>query len=272
MFKKLNQPMVYFVALSYVFFLGFFLLMGLSRALGLPEMVFNVVKIISAWSSTLAFIILLKRIYPGKKLTEFIKERFAQRISIPVVLTIIALQVVIVVSTLLMLPGSHLGFSLTVSGVGLIIYQFLGHLPLGPLGEQLGWRGYMQNELQNKYSPLKSALIKGSLWGFWHFPIWLVSGYTGMTLLLHSLFYMAALMSVAIIIAFFYRLNNNLLIPIIIHQLFNFFTSSIVADFYDVVMYTGIVYCLVAVMLIIVNPQGLLYMPRRKRPDSPVPL
>lgn len=81
--------------------------------LGAPGDVSNSLQIIAAWSSTFAFIILFKKIYPG-----------------------------------------------------LMLFTFLATLVKGPLGEELGWRGYALNELQKKYSPLKSFLIIGLLWGF----------------------------------------------------------------------------------------------------------
>ena len=38
------------------------------------------------------------------------------------------------------------------------------------VGEEIGWRGYAQPELEKSYLPLIAALILGVLWGFWHLP------------------------------------------------------------------------------------------------------
>ena len=38
----------------------------------------------------------------------------------------------------------------------------------GPLSEELGWRGYLLPGLLDKWSPLKSSVIIGLLWGWWH--------------------------------------------------------------------------------------------------------
>ena len=38
----------------------------------------------------------------------------------------------------------------------------------GPISEEFGWRGFMLPKLLNEYSMLKSSLILGILWGFWH--------------------------------------------------------------------------------------------------------
>jgi len=38
----------------------------------------------------------------------------------------------------------------------------------GPISEEFGWRGYMLPKLLSRYSMLKSSIILGLLWGFWH--------------------------------------------------------------------------------------------------------
>ncbi|MEM8860440.1 MAG: CPBP family glutamic-type intramembrane protease, partial [Chloroflexota bacterium] len=42
------------------------------------------------------------------------------------------------------------------------------------LGEEFGWRGYALPKLQQLFSPLSSSLILGLLWGFWHYPGYLI--------------------------------------------------------------------------------------------------
>jgi len=39
---------------------------------------------------------------------------------------------------------------------------------IGACGEELGWRSFLQPHLQQRYSPLISAIIVGTLWGTWH--------------------------------------------------------------------------------------------------------
>lgn len=49
------------------------------------------------------------------------------------------------------------------------------------------------------------------------------------------------------------------MIPIIIHQLFNFFIGSINGNLIDLIMYNAILYSAVAVLLILINPKKVLY-------------
>lgn len=41
---------------------------------------------------------------------------------------------------------------------------------IGGLGEELGWRGYLQLEISKKYGVLKGTVVVGLVWGLWHLP------------------------------------------------------------------------------------------------------
>lgn len=45
-------------------------------------------------------------------------------------------------------------------------------LVTGPLAEEFGWRGYLQHTLLSRLAPIWVALIVGSLWWAWHFPLY----------------------------------------------------------------------------------------------------
>jgi uncharacterized protein len=49
----------------------------------------------------------------------------------------------------------------------------------GPLGEEIGWRGWLLPTLQVRLSPLLSSLIIGLVWGLWHLPLHLRGLYDG---------------------------------------------------------------------------------------------
>jgi len=62
---------------------------------------------------------------------------------------------------------------------GNIIISNLAFLILGSiitLGEELGWRGYLQEKLLRKYGLTKGLIILGAIWGYWHLPI-ILMGY-----------------------------------------------------------------------------------------------
>ncbi|MDO6448955.1 type II CAAX endopeptidase family protein [Oceanobacillus profundus] len=259
--KALKSPLISFVITSYVIFFVFFTVIGISIVLGAPESITNILQIISAWSSTFAFVVLFKKIYPGLKLKEFVKEQFASKLKLSVLSTIVIIQVIVLAVTIFLpsIINNNQNVALSFTGIGLLFFAFIDTLIRGPLGEELGWRGYALNELQKKYSPLKSALIVGVLWGFWHTPLWFASGYTGVDLIKYIVLFMIGIISFSIIVTLFYNLNKNLVIPIITHQIFNFSLVLTKGDLLDILVYVMISYFVVAVILIVVNPMGILY-------------
>jgi len=59
----------------------------------------------------------------------------------------------------------------------LIVYWFFYMLLLGgPLQEEFGWRGYVLDRLQSRYTALTSSVILGLMWAVWHFPLNFASG------------------------------------------------------------------------------------------------
>ncbi|WP_405096906.1 CPBP family intramembrane glutamic endopeptidase [Oceanobacillus sp. FSL H7-0719] len=259
--QVIKSPLISFIVLTYAIFFVIFMVIGISILLGAPESVTNILQIIAAWSSTFAFIILFRRIYPGLRLMDFIKEQFAPRLRFSVLCTVVIIQVIIISVTILLLSittDTH-ELALSFTSLGTLLFAFLDNLVRGPLGEELGWRGYALNELQKKCSPLKSAVLVGVLWGFWHTPLWLASGYTGMNLIKYIVLFMIGILAFSIIVTFFYNLNKNLVIPIVIHQLFNFSLIIVKGDLMDILVYVMLFYFVVAIILIVLNPKEILY-------------
>ncbi|WP_299431363.1 type II CAAX endopeptidase family protein [uncultured Aquimarina sp.] len=67
------------------------------------------------------------------------------------------------------IPFFFLNFLITGIGSSLIT----GFLTIG---EEIGWRGFLQKKLLEKNSVFKSLTFLGILWGFWHFPI-IINGF-----------------------------------------------------------------------------------------------
>jgi membrane protease YdiL (CAAX protease family) len=258
--KKLNKPVASFILLTNFIFWPLFLLVGAIRMLGFPAWVFDIMLCISAWSSTFAFVVLFKRIYPGQNFIQFVKDKFKNKLKFSVLLTVSMIQVFIFLLILFFVSNnSEVDSIFTKSSWGMLIYFFFKNLLSGPLGEELGWRGFAQLELQKKHSPLKAAIILGFWWGMWHLPIWFTTGYAGIDLIKYILFFMISILSTTIIIAAFYNLNQNLIISIVIHQSFNFFIGIINENLVNLMMYNAFLYLAAAVLLIIINPKKVLY-------------
>ena len=171
--KELKRPIASFIILTNLIFLPLFLLVAVTKILGLPTIVFNIALCISSWSSTFTFMILFKRIYPGQSFIAYIKDRFKNKLKLSIIVVVICVQALITVLVIFIIACKNNGMmpSFTISSLGMFIYLFLKNLFAGPLGEELGWRGFALNELQKKHSPIKSSIIIGFWWGLWHLPI-----------------------------------------------------------------------------------------------------
>jgi uncharacterized protein len=53
---------------------------------------------------------------------------------------------------------------------------FLVFVVGGPLGEELGWRGYALPAMQERIGWRSTSLILGAIWGVWHLPLFFIAG------------------------------------------------------------------------------------------------
>ena len=81
-----------------------------------------------------------------------------------------------------------------VSPISLVI-GFLVQLIAGPLGEEPAYRGFALPYMQKEYGVIRAGLITGIVWGMWHLPLWLISGYQGIDLLLYCVAFMVSIVS-----------------------------------------------------------------------------
>ena len=99
-------------------------------------------------------------------------------------------------------------------------------LRAGPLGEELGWRGFLLPKLQHSFSPVKSSLIIGVIWTCWHIPLFFapigtaVSG-APVTIGSVSFFFLFVTCLACIYTWLVNRSKGSVLIAILIHLCFN---------------------------------------------------
>jgi len=258
----LKRPLFRFFLLTYLVFWGLLGLTGLVFSLGVPAWVRYILPVICAWSPTIVFLLMFRRLYPGMTLKEYLRRQFKTGLSLPILVLVIAVQIVILAAA----TGAHSilnqvqFFSALTLSAPMLLLGFMDSLIRGPLGEELGWRGFALNELQKKHTPLFSALVLGLIWGFWHAPLWfLTTGFTGNVLMQYIPVFMISIICTSIVITAFYNMNKNLIVPILIHQLFNFLLAISRVNLVEILYYVCIGYMLFAVLLIWINPQKALY-------------
>lgn len=107
----------------------------------------------------------------------------------------------------------------------------------GPLLEETGWRGFVQPTLFNRYGIFVTGMISGTIWTFWHWPLWFAAegsslsggGLTPVSLLLYWLFLCGQSVIAAWILT---HARGSVLIAMILHQGIN--AGAVGWLFYDI--------------------------------------
>lgn len=101
---------------------------------------------------------------------------------------------------------------------------------LGPLSEEIGWRGFALPLLQRQWGPLGASVIVGIVWWAWHIPLFYMEGTLHATQGLVSAFSIGYLVTVLSYSVFFTWLYNqtraSILIAIIAHFIINIMISG----------------------------------------------
>jgi hypothetical protein len=243
------KPLSLFLLLTFVLFILGFALTGILIAVGGPDFLVVLAKIGMAWTPTFAFAIVHRRVDPGRSLWRYIAGRFAAPLKLTPLLASIFIPVaatIIVWIAYSLVSGVELFDLIAKVSAGSLVVMFADSFIRGPLGEELGWRGYLQLELNKRHSLLKSSLIVGGIWGVWHLPLWFVSGMQGADLLLYVVFFWGGLVAFSVIIGYIYTRGGNLLYAMLLHQMLNFSGRLLEANELAVLGGSSAVYVIIA--------------------------
>jgi membrane protease YdiL (CAAX protease family) len=127
--------------------------------------------------------------------------------------------------------------------LGLLLNQLL----LGPLGEELGWRGFALPRLLRRLNPLVASLLLGTIWGIWHLPAFFVSGLpqSGVSI---PLFLFGALCMSILATWIFQHTSGSVLSVVLFHYIANVSTSLFATPFPAFTLAMAIAACLVLIM------------------------
>ncbi|NMB54446.1 MAG: CPBP family intramembrane metalloprotease [Leptolinea sp.] len=68
------------------------------------------------------------------------------------------------------------GFSGRPAELLVLVFIAIQSLLMGPLAEEVGWRGFALDRLQSRWNSLAASLILGVVWSFWHLPLFFIPG------------------------------------------------------------------------------------------------
>jgi membrane protease YdiL (CAAX protease family) len=121
---------------------------------------------------------------------------------------------------------------------------------VGAIGEEIGWRSFLQPMLEKKYTVIVSSLIVGVIWGLWHIPVYWQGG---LVFVMGFLFF---IISSSIIMAILQRnTQKNLIISSAYHATINitigiFFVNT--TEEVKVNLIFGIVFSVIAMTIILI--------------------
>ncbi len=107
----------------------------------------------------------------------------------------------------------------------LVIPLLLVNVILGPLGEELGWRGTALPLMQERWNVITSSLVLGVVWGLYHVPTFILPGLPQNNVPLLA-FLLGAMGLNIFMVWMFNHTHGSLIMPFLAHWAFNFAGSA----------------------------------------------
>ena len=171
-----HQLAIYFgltFAISWAIWLG--LILGSLHIQTLVGAVLNVVAIAGPSIAALVLATVLGRGELRRLLAGFSLSRLSVRWTVVALVLPLAMMVAAIAVSVAAFGAPHPAVTLSVAGV--VLAEFVRVLFLGgPVGEELGWRGFALPRLQQHRNAVDASILLGLVWGLWHLPLYFVLG------------------------------------------------------------------------------------------------
>jgi uncharacterized protein len=140
--------------------------------------------------------------------------------------------------------------------------SFLPLLILGPLSEEIGWRGYALERLQTRWNALTSSLIVGLVWALWHLPLFMMVGTSQHELGVPFMGFLIKLMASSILYTWLYNnTKQSLWSAILLHWLYTYAAQVLSSGVTRSPLYNWLEYLpyvtMAAIVVLIWGPQTL---------------
>lgn len=143
----------------------------------------------------------------------------------------------------------------------LAVVNFFAVLLLGgPLGEELGWRGYALPTMQKRMGWRLSSLWLGLVWGAWHLPLFFIDG-TSQALIPLWLFLLSVVGMSVLFAWVVHHTHGSVLVVLVLHTSVNFWPSVVPV----LPNATGYQPYAIVVVLLTVTALVLLIVPGRRQ-------
>jgi uncharacterized protein len=148
--------LIFFVAFIFVFTI----IMGAIQSIANIDVKYIVLPQLAPALSYLATILLFKKIFKPININ-FNKTIFAK--------VLFAIIIPILLFTLTYFIGKLSGTDVKIKpDLFPVIFVMLSGIIIGAIGEEIGWRSFLQPSLENRFPVIISSIIVGCIWGLWH--------------------------------------------------------------------------------------------------------
>lgn len=96
------------------------------------------------------------------------------------------------------------------------------NLPLAPLWEELGWRGYLLPRLQSSMTSLAAGTVVGVAWGLWHTPLYIAVRIHNSSFGVFPLCFFFLALALSVLFTWVYNVTNaSLSVLVLLHASWN---------------------------------------------------
>ncbi|HEX7963985.1 MAG TPA: type II CAAX endopeptidase family protein [Candidatus Saccharimonadales bacterium] len=231
-----------------------------------PDNGFSPAIIVIAYASSLAAILTAWLVRGAGGLGPLLRQVLVWRVSLGwyALALLMPLALVFAAVFLYVLGGGKVsGAWLAVPASG-DIGGMIGPLIAGALGEEIGWRGFAQRLLQQRFTVLTASLLVGLFWATWHlWPIIAPGGHVHATSLEVFETY-ARLIATAVLYGWIFARTKSVLLPMLAHAGHNIAVDLVPSALLNgtaVPLLITILYGAVAIAVIVARPGHFLGSP-----------
>ena len=249
----MKKNMIVYSIMIYVVFFVLFILTGIvSTFITSNPVVMQGMVTICSWTATIVFMVMFPKLVKDKTRKEFVKELFQERLDWKLIVLILAVQLTIFALCVGAVSLYHHApvWQFLNGSLGSILSGFFVQLIGGPLGEEPAYRGFSLPYIQREYGVIKAGLITGVIWGMWHLPLWLISGYRGVALIVYCVSFLTSIIACSVVMSVIYRERKNLVYAILIHQMVNFSLDILfMGNLLEIFIPFAVLYVVVAIII-----------------------
>jgi len=143
-------------------------------------------------------------------------------------------------------------------------------LPFGPLGEEVGWRGFALPRLLTRFGPWRATVALGVLWTFWHGPMMLfmpgasIPSFMGLSVTSVLIFLVQITSETALMTLLYLQTRGSLFMAVLAHLTFNSAESVVFSGLPSMALdLQQSVYLVNVGVLSVLGLAGLLWVTRR---------